>query len=222
MAEQSFHKRRVVGSNPAPSTMKILEIKSVVFPEVKAIKFERFFDERGFFTETFRKSQLDFFSKYEILQANISYSSGGVIRGLHFQWKPDQGKLVRVISGLMIDLFLDIRKGSPTFGKIGAIKLENDFKKKEEVMLWIPPGFAHGFAALKTICMEYYCTAEYVPGHEAGIRPLAQDIDWSLSDLTLKKEIDEIAKEAVFSEKDKIGCTLCEWIKDPRSENYIY
>jgi len=208
--------------------MKILEIKSIVFPEVKIIRYARFFDDRGFFTESFRKSDIinnsefKFFASQEILQANVSYSSEGVIRGLHFQWKPDQGKLIRVIEGAMIDVFLDIRKESPSFGKIGAVKLESSPENQDETMLWIPPGFAHGFAVLKKMYMEYFCTAEYSPKTEAGIFPLSQDIDWSLCEQDLKKEFDEIAKKAVFSDKDKLGLSVNQWKKDPRSDNFIY
>lgn len=205
--------------------MQILEVKSSIFPEIKIIRYERFPDERGFFSESFRKSdikdKIPEFNNLEILQSNVSYSKVGVIRGLHFQWKPDMGKLIRVIDGAMIDVFLDIRKNSPTFGKIGAVKMEADPTKTEESMIWIPRGFAHGVAFYKNSYIEYFCTAEYSPFNEAGIFPLASDIDWSLCDSQLKTEFDQIAKSNLISEKDKKGLTVSQWKLDPRSENFV-
>ena len=104
--------------------MKILDVKSLAIPDVKVIRFGRFGDHRGFFAEHFRKSdfmghpQLDFMAGVEFSQCNESFSRPGTIRGLHFQWNPYMGKLVRTLSGRMTDMVLDIRKGSPTFGKI--------------------------------------------------------------------------------------------------------
>jgi dTDP-4-dehydrorhamnose 3,5-epimerase len=206
--------------------MKILEVKPLAFPEVKLIRFARFPDERGFFTETFRKSELvrelqdESFTKSELVQCNMSYSIENVIRGLHFQWQPYQGKLIRVIDGMMIDLFLDIRINSPTLGKIGAVRLEQKPQNSEDQMIWIPKGFAHGVAFLEKSYIEYYCTVEYSPETEAGIFPLSQDIDWSLCDPELKSEFDNIAKNSLISEKDKKGLTIAQWKTDKRSENY--
>lgn len=206
--------------------MKILEVNSTVFPDVKIIRYGRFPDERGFFAESFRKSdiknqpELKAFNESDILQINISYSKMNVVRGLHFQWKPDMGKMIRVIDGAMIDVFLDIRRNSTTFGKIGAIKMEADPTKTDDLMIWIPAGFAHGVAFLKTSYIEYYCTAEYSPTTEAGIFPLASDIDWSLCDPQLKKEFNDIANNGLISDKDRKGLTLNQWKADPRSENF--
>ncbi len=109
--------------------MKILEIRSLAIPDVKIVRYARFGDERGYFTETYRKS--DFFGHanskcfegIEFKQCNESRSRKSVIRGLHFQWNPYQGKLVRTVAGHIIDLALDIRLGSPTFGRIVAYDL---------------------------------------------------------------------------------------------------
>ena len=104
--------------------MKILDVKSLAISDIKVIRFGRFGDHRGFFAEHFRKSdfgthpQLDFMAGVEFSQCNESFSRPGTIRGLHFQWNPYMGKLVRTLSGRMTDMVLDIRKGSPTFGKI--------------------------------------------------------------------------------------------------------
>lgn len=204
--------------------MRIIEVISTIFPEVKVIKYGRFPDGRGFFAESFRKSdiikEIPEIANLEILQSNVSYSLAGVIRGLHFQWKPDMGKFVRVINGAIIDLFLDIRKNSPTFGKIDGIKIESDPEKIDDLMIWIPPGFAHGLVILKNSYVEYFCTAEYSQTNEAGISPLSSDIDWSLCSQELKTEFDKLAKNAILSEKDKNGFTVEGWKNDSRAENF--
>ena len=101
--------------------MKIIDVKSTTFKEVKVIRFQRFTDNRGYFTETYRKSDfqknpmLKFLRNKYFVQTNASYSRNKVIRGLHFQFNPYMDKLVRTVRGRMVDLFLDIRIGSPTF-----------------------------------------------------------------------------------------------------------
>lgn len=205
--------------------MKILEVKSLVFPEVKVIKFARFSDNRGYFTETFRRSQFlkEALPGFKIYQINESFSKKGVIRGLHFQWNPYMGKLVRVISGHIIDLFLDIRKGSPNFGKIAGYELEGNSRESSNEWLWIPVGFAHGFLAQEESTIEYLCTEEYNPACEAGISPLASDINWSLCDKKIKLKFDQFVKKGVIiSEKDKNGLSLKEWGSDQRSNYFIY
>lgn len=205
--------------------MKIIEEKNLELEGVKIIKFARFIDNRGYFTEPFRKSQMNehFINGFNILQVNESYSKKGVIRGLHFQWNPYMGKLVRTIKGHMIDLFLDIRKGSPTYGKIAAYDMpaakENDFGE----WIWVPVGFAHGNIFLEDTLIEYFCTGEYSQNNEAGISPLDDDLDWSLCKTDVKKLIDKTIKEGlIISEKDKKGLTLKQWTEDTRSNNFIY
>lgn len=205
--------------------MKIIEVKSLKFPEVKVIKFARFPDTRGYFTETFRQSQFlkEAIPDFKIFQINESFSKKGVIRGLHFQWNPYMGKLVRTIKGHMIDLFLDIRIGSPTFGKIAAFDMPANFKENYSTWIWIPVGFAHGNIFLEDTVIEYFCTGEYNPNCEAGISPLSADIDWSLCDKKIKSKFDQLVKKGpIISEKDKHGLTVEEWRKDKRGENFIY
>src|ERR1039458_8491280 len=106
--------------------MKITEIKSLVIPAIKIVRFARFTDLRGYFTESFRKSdfsaQLEFMKGVDFFQFNESFSRPNVVRGLHFQWNPFMGKLVRTVQGRMVDLFLDIRKGSPSYGNYYNIR----------------------------------------------------------------------------------------------------
>lgn len=206
--------------------MKILDIKSTVFPEVKVIKFARFMDERGFFTEIYRKSdfnKIDFLKNQEFVQCNISGSKKGVIRGLHLQWNPYLDKLVRVVDGIMVDLFLDIRLNSPTFGKIGIYELNNHQDSKHNEWIWIPKGFAHGSVFKEETVIEYFCTAEYNSKNEASIYPLAPDINWSLVDPSVKKFFEEFnTNNTSMSEKDQKGYTLAQWVTDKKSQNFIY
>ena len=112
--------------------MKILEAKSLAIPDVKVVRYGRFTDHRGYFTEHYRKSdfrshpELGFLHDVEFEQCNESASRADTIRGLHFQWNPHMGKLVRPLSGRLIDMMLDIRLGSPTFGKIIAYDMPAD------------------------------------------------------------------------------------------------
>lgn len=208
--------------------MKVLEIKALAIPDIKVIKFARFCDHRGYFTEQFRKS--DLFSNQdlpalknaEFLQANQSFSRKDVIRGLHFQWNPFMGKLVRTLSGHMTDIVLDIRKGSPTFGKAIAYDMPTSDKQDYDEWIWVPPGFAHGNFFSEDSKIEYFCTGEYSQGCEAGISPLAKDIDWSLCDKDLKYEFDKISSTILITDKDKNGFSLKDWAKDERSNNFIY
>lgn len=205
--------------------MKILEVKNLSLPDVKVIRFARFGDERGYFTETFRNSDFQkIIPDFKIQQVNESFSAiKGVVRGLHLQWNPYMGKLVRTIKGHMVDLFLDIRKGSPTYGKIGTYNMPESSKNDYSEWIWVPVGFAHGNFFLEETIIEYFCTGEYNPANEAGILPTAPDLDWSLCDPALKKKFDELVKSgATLSEKDKKNLTLLQWGKDPRSENFIF
>jgi len=209
--------------------MKILDIKNLSIPEIKVIKFARFCDDRGYFTEQFRKSQLledpeiYFLNDVEFMQANQSSSKKGVIRGLHFQWNPNMGKLVRTLSGHMVDLVLDIREGSPTQGKIVGYDMPANNDRKYDEWIWVPEGFAHGNYFPESGMIEYMCSSEYSPQCEAGISPLSKDLDWSLCDPKLKKGFDEIQEYgAIISDKDRDAPSFNDWMEDERSKNFIY
>ena len=209
--------------------MKIISVNSLAIPEVKVIRYQRFTDQRGYFTETFRRSDfqghpdLAFLRGLEFTQGNESHSRPGVIRGLHFQWNPYMGKLVRTIQGRMIDLILDIRKGSPTLGKAIAYDLPYDPSAGHGEWIWIPVGFAHGNFFTTESRIEYFCTGEYSPGCEAGISPLAPDIDWSLCNTDLKREFNTLTgTQPLMSVKDREGFTMQSWMADDRSDNFIF
>jgi dTDP-4-dehydrorhamnose 3,5-epimerase len=204
--------------------MKIIEVKTLAIPEIKIIRFGRFDDHRGYFTETFRESdfqKLDFMKGVRFVQCNDAYSKTGTFRGFHFQWNPYMGKLVRVVRGRIIDLALDIRKGSPTFGKVIAYELISNPEDDQNEWIWLPPGFAHGILALEESHVEYFCSGEYSPVCEASISPLAADIDWSICDIKLKKAFDSIIpKTRLMTDKDKNGFTIAAWSKDENSDQF--
>lgn len=141
-----------------------------------------FRDDRGFFLESFNEAAFaEIGIDAHFVQDNHSRSVKGVLRGLHYQLRHPQGKLVRVVRGAIFDVAADIRRGSPTFGKWFGVTLDD----REMSCLWIPPGFAHGFCALSdSVDVAYKCTDFYAPGDERGVAwndPLL-GIDWPLKD----------------------------------------
>lgn len=159
-----------------------MHFRRLVIPDVIIIEPKIFGDERGYFVETFRQDKLEEFLGYSInfTQDNESKSSYGVLRGLHYQLAPfAQSKLVRVISGCVLDIAVDIRKGSPTFGHHVALELTGENKKE----LFIPRGFAHGFVVLSDeATFAYKVDNYYAPEHDCGIAFDDKDlgIDWQV------------------------------------------
>lgn len=149
-------------------------------PDIVLIEPQVFGDDRGFFMETWREDEFrTSVADFSFVQDNHSKSSQGILRGLHYQIKQPQGKLVRVLSGKVFDVAVDIRKSSPTFGKWTGAALSSDNK----AMLWVPPGFAHGFYVIsKEAEFIYKCTDYYAPEHEQSIKWNDPDlaIDWPL------------------------------------------
>lgn len=150
-------------------------------PGCVVIEPDVFGDARGFFFETWnagRFAQAGLTGSF--VQSNISSSSRGVLRGLHYQWPRAQGKLVTVLQGEVYDVAVDIRRGSPTFGRWEAVLLSEGNRRQ----FWIPPGFAHGFAVLSdTALFNYLCTEVYVKEDDASVRWNDGDIavDWPVS-----------------------------------------
>ncbi|HEL3813768.1 TPA: dTDP-4-dehydrorhamnose 3,5-epimerase [Stenotrophomonas maltophilia] len=141
-----------------------------------------FGDSRGFFFEGWNASRFGALGLPDrFVQSNVSSSSKGVLRGLHYQWPRPQGKLVSVLEGEVYDVAVDIRRGSPTFGCWEAVILSAGNKRQ----FWIPEGFAHGFAVLsETALFHYLCTDVYVKEADAAVRWDDADIavDWPISD----------------------------------------
>lgn len=164
-------------------------------PEVKIIEPQVFGDDRGFFMETFRASLMDELTGGKpFVQDNHSKSGQGILRGLHYQLKQTQGKLVRVVQGCVFDVAVDMRKASPTFGQWVGVELSAENKRQ----LWIPEGFAHGFYVMsETAEFVYKCTDYYAPEHDCSL--LWNDpevgIEWPLVN----------GEPPLLSEKDKNG-----------------
>jgi len=209
--------------------LKILDVFSLAIPEIRVIRFARFRDHRGYFTEHFRESDIagdertSSLSGVRFVQTNESFSRAGTVRGMHFQWNPFMGKLVRTVFGRMIDLVLDIRKGSPTFGKMIGYDMPGRLEGDHAEWIWVPPGFAHGNLFTEDTVIEYFCSGEYSQGCEAGISPVSADIDWSLCDPGLRATFDRVAPTTErMTNKDRMAPGVAGWANDPRSENFIH
>ncbi|HTQ58620.1 MAG TPA: dTDP-4-dehydrorhamnose 3,5-epimerase [Candidatus Solibacter sp.] len=188
--------------------MKI-NVESKPLPDVAVIVPEIFQDSRGFFTETYREDEFKANGlPTNFVQDNHSRSAKGVVRGLHFQWEPPMGKLMRVSLGSAFLVAVDIRKGSPTLGKWAGIEVSAENRRQ----VWAPAGFARGFCVLSDFAeIQYKCTGIYSNKAESGI--LWNDpeigIQWPLKDVTL-------------SDKDRNAQTLSQWLARPESANFKY
>jgi dTDP-4-dehydrorhamnose 3,5-epimerase len=181
-------------------------VEATAIPEVQIIRPRVYPDERGWFSEVL---QVEAFAALGLglptrfVQVNQSRSVRGVVRGLHFQWDPPQGKLMRVVAGRAFMVAVDIRPGSPTLGKAVSLEATAD----EPVLFWAPASFARGFAALSDVAeIEYFCTAPYNPACETGIRwddPVI-GIEWPVA-------------EPRLSPRDAAAGTLADWLARPES-----
>jgi len=186
-----------------------VKIESKHLGDVVVLVPEIFQDSRGFFSESFRADQFKSLGlPTEFVQDNHSGSTKGVVRGLHFQWEPPMGKLMRVTRGCAFLVAVDIRKASPTLGKWVGIEASAENRRA----VWAPAGFARGFCALSEITeIQYKCTGIYNAKAESAIRwnDPAIGIQWPLSDV-------------LVSEKDRKARTLAEWLASPESDNCRY
>jgi dTDP-4-dehydrorhamnose 3,5-epimerase len=174
----------------------------VIIPDI-------FQDDRGFFTETYRK---DKFSEMgldvDFVQDNHSRSSKNVVRGLHFQWEPPMGKLMRVTQGSAYLVAVDIRLGSPTLGKWFGIEASAENRKQ----VYAPAGFARGFCVLSDFAeIQYKCTGIYSNKAESGIlwNDPAIGVQWPV-------------KQPILSKKDEVAQTLDQWVQKEESKNFNY
>jgi dTDP-4-dehydrorhamnose 3,5-epimerase len=176
-----------------------MNIITTNLPGVIVIEPKVYVDKRGFFLETFREDVLlQAGINAHFVQDNHTRSSQGVLRGLHYQMTQTQGKLVRVATGSVFDVMVDVRSGSPTFGQWYGTELNEDNIK----MIYVPPGFAHGFVVLsETADFIYKCTDYYHPESEQGIA-------WDDPDLNIDWSIAEIAEKISLSDKDKQNVKL--------------
>lgn len=183
-----------------------MNVVPTAIPDVLVFEPKVFGDERGFFFESFNERRFaEAIGVHEdmpqhlvprFVQDNHSKSSAGVLRGLHYQIRQPQGKLVRVIAGAVFDVAVDIRQSSPTFGHWIGVELSDRNKRQ----LWIPPGFAHGFVAVTESAEFLYKTTDYwAPEHERCIR-------WDDPAIGIEWPVDE----PLLSEKDRRGKLLAE------------
>jgi len=168
-----------------------------------------FQDDRGFFTESYRKDKFSEFGlDFEFVQDNHSRSAKNVVRGLHFQWEPPMGKLMRVTHGAAFLVAVDIRIGSPSFGKWVGVEASVENRKQ----VYAPAGFARGFCVLSEFAeIQYKCTGIYSNKAESGVlwNDPAIGIRWP-------------AKEPILSKKDETAQTLDQWLSKPESKNFSY
>jgi len=185
-------------------------VRPTSIPEVLIVEHEVFEDDRGFFMEVYRADLFREFADLGLpdrfVQLNHSRSLRGVTRGLHFQWDPPMGKLMRVTRGEAFLVAVDIRPGSPTLGRHASL-VAND---QNRLQLWAPATFARGFCTLSEIAeVEYLTTGTYNPLAESGIRwddPVI-GIKWPLAD-------------PILSTKDTTAQTLAEWLARPEAEHF--
>ena len=177
-----------------------MNVIRTAIPEVVIIEPKVFGDARGFFFESFNQKAFNEATgtNHPFVQDNHSRSAQGVLRGLHYQIQQPQGKLVRVVRGAVIDVAVDIRKSSPTFGQWVAEELSEDNHRQ----LWVPPGFAHGFVVLSEMAEFLYKTTDYyAPAHERCIawNDPTLAIDWKLE-----------GRQPLLSAKDAQGLPLAQ------------
>jgi dTDP-4-dehydrorhamnose 3,5-epimerase len=168
-----------------------------------------FQDSRGFFMETFREDQFKALGlPSHFAQDNHSRSVKGVLRGLHFQWDPPMGKLMRVTMGSAFLVAVDIRKGSPSLGKWVGVEASAENRRQ----VWAPAGFARGFCVLSDIAeIQYKCTGIYNNKGESGIR-------WDDPEIGIEWPI----KDVLLSEKDRNAQTLAQWLSWPEAANFSF
>jgi len=179
-----------------------MKVTPTELPEVLIVEPRVFGDERGFFLETFQAERYAAQGiPREMVQDNLSYSRHGILRGLHLQWPHPQGKLVQVFAGEVFDVAVDVRRGSPTFGRWVGVYLSAANKRQ----LWVPAGFAHGFCVTGDDALfGYKCTDLYYPEHELGVR-------WDDPDIGITWPLDA---DPDLSPKDAAASRLSDIVPD--------
>ncbi len=186
-----------------------LAVKNTEIDAVKVIIPEVFEDNRGFFMEVYREDQFrDIGLPTRFVQLNHSGSVKNTLRGLHFQWSPPMGKLMRVTKGEAFMVAVDIRKGSPTLGKWVGIEAS----EKNRLLVWAPAGFARGFCVLSAFAeIQYLTTGTYNGRCESGIRWNDPEVGiaWPLS-------------TPILSDKDKRAQSLAQWLQTEDADHFAY
>jgi dTDP-4-dehydrorhamnose 3,5-epimerase len=185
------------------------DIESRHLGEVVVLVPRVFRDHRGYFMEAYREDQFRAIGLPGIfVQENQSCSKKGVVRGLHFQWEPPMGKLMRVTHGSAFLVAVDLRLGSPTLGKWVGVEASAENRKQ----VWAPANFARGFCALTDIVeVQYKCTGVYNDKAESGIR-------WNDPEIGVEWPV----RDPIVSDKDKNAQTLAQWLSSPNSRHFVY
>ena len=188
--------------------MKI-KIEKTLINDLVVVKPDVFYDDRGFFFEVFRQDQFDILGlPTQFVQLNHSRSIKNVVRGLHFQWEPPMGKLMRVSFGSAFLVAVDIRIGSPTVGKWAGFEVSAENK----ILIWAPSGFARGFCVLSEFAeIEYLTTGIYNSLCESGI-------SWDDNDIGIDWPVDN----PILSDKDKSAQSLSDWFNSDESKYFSY
>jgi dTDP-4-dehydrorhamnose 3,5-epimerase len=188
--------------------MKV-HVEPTPIPDVYIVSPEVFEDARGFFVEVFRRDVYEAAGlPTQFVQLNHSRSARNVLRGVHFQWDPPMGKLMRVLLGTAFLVAVDIRKGSPTLGKWHGVTLSADQRR----LFWAPAGCARGFCVLSEHAeIEYLTTGTYNPAGESGIR-------WNDSEIGIEWPV----SDPILSAKDQTAQSLGEWLRRPESEHFTF
>jgi len=186
-----------------------ISIEKTPIEDVVVVKAEVFEDERGFFMEVYRSDQFEALGlPGQFVQDNHSRSARNVVRGLHFQWEPPMGKLMRVTYGSAFLVAVDIRKGSPTLGEWFGLEASAENKKQ----VWAPAGCARGFCVLSDFAeIQYKCTGIYNSSAESGIL-------WNDPEIGIEWPIDN----PVLSQKDENAPTLAQWLEREESNQFTY
>jgi dTDP-4-dehydrorhamnose 3,5-epimerase len=186
-----------------------MKIESVALGSVAVLAPEYYEDERGFFVEEFRADQYrELGLPDHFVQENHSGSIKNVLRGLHFQWEPPMGKLMRVLRGQAFLVAVDIRKNSPTQGQWFGKRLKAEDRKQ----IWAPAGFARGFCVLSDYAeIQYLCTGVYNPHGESGIL-------WNDPEIGIEWPV----TQPILSNKDEQAQTLSEWMKSADAEHFVF
>lgn len=188
-----------------------IKVESRSLGDVVVLVPDIFKDSRGFFSETYRADKFrELGLPHEFVQDNHSGSERGVVRGLHFQWDPPMGKLMRVTQGAAFLVAVDVRKGSPTLGKWFGVEASVENRRQ----VWAPAGFARGFCVLSQFAeIQYKCTGLYNNKGESGVL-------WNDPEIGIHWPIP--TAEAQLSEKDKKAQTLAQWLARPESDHFRY
>jgi dTDP-4-dehydrorhamnose 3,5-epimerase len=188
--------------------MKV-HLEPTPIPDAYIVKPDVFEDGRGFFMEVYRRDEYEAVGlPLHFVQVNHSRSARNVLRGIHFQWDPPMGKLMRVLHGTAFLVAVDIRKDSPALGKWHGVTLSGD----ERTLFWAPAGCARGFCVLSAHAeIEYLATGTYNAAGESGVRwnDPAIGIEWPVAD-------------PILSAKDQTAQSLDEWLRRPESDHFRY